>query len=390
MPKRGSKPRRRKDGLWEVRVYVEEGERLVRRSFYGKTAKEAKAKSEDFLAKFRMGLIPRRDPRTFAEFAEAWLERKARVRGASTIRAYRREVSCLLPHLGTKRLQDVRPQDVRHALDALAREGLSQRTLRKVLERARAIFKEALALELVVRDPTAGVRVEVPSRPPVGRALEPHEAEALLAAFDAWPTWEVGMALRLCLALGLRVGEALGLTWGDVDLEPAPSPSAGPGRPWGARASSPSPKPLAPGGPSPSPGPPSSACGLATGSSSRGPLPGGPSRNLGFPRGQRPPPAPQPPHPWPRPEEDHYSPGHPAPPGARPPAHLRLLPPGPGGSGGARLRAHGPRQPEHHLRHLPAPFGPRAGGLGGRPRGPDSAPQGQGVGLFSYGGKAWG
>ena len=219
MPKRGSTPRRRKDGLWEVRVYVEEGGRLVRRSFYGKTAREAKTKSEDFLAKFRMGLIPRRDPRTFAEFAQAWLERKARVRGASTIRAYRREVAYLLPYLGSKRLQDVKPQDVRHALDALAREGLSQRTLRKVLERARAIFKEALALELVVRDPTAGVRVEVPSRPPVGRALEPHEAEALLRAFDAWPTWEVGMALRLCLALGLRAGEALGLTWGDVDLE---------------------------------------------------------------------------------------------------------------------------------------------------------------------------
>jgi hypothetical protein len=48
MPKRGSKPRRRKDGLWEVRVYVEEGERLVRRSFYGKTVRRPRPKARIF------------------------------------------------------------------------------------------------------------------------------------------------------------------------------------------------------------------------------------------------------------------------------------------------------------------------------------------------------
>lgn len=219
MPKRGAKPRRHASGLWEVRVYVVEDGKRVRRSFYGKTAKEAQAKAAEYQVKHRLGLIPKRDPRTFAEFAGAWLERKARVRGPTTIRAYERELRYLLPTLGSKRLQDITPSDIRAALDALARKGLSPRSLRKVLERARAVFREALALELVARDPTAAVRVEVPSRPPVGRALEPHEVEALLAAFDAWPTWEVGMALRLCLALGLRAGEALALRWEDVDLE---------------------------------------------------------------------------------------------------------------------------------------------------------------------------
>ncbi|MGC8968348.1 MAG: tyrosine-type recombinase/integrase [Thermus sp.] len=221
MPKRGAKPRRRPDGTWEARVYVEEGGRRVRKSFYGRTAREAQAKATEFLAKHRMGLIPKRDPRTFGEFARAWLERKGLTRAPTSLRVYEREVGYLLPHLGPKQMQKITPQDVRSALDALARRGLSPRTLRKVLERARAIFKEAVALELVARDPTAAVKVEVPSRPPVGRALEPHEAEALLAAFDAWPTWEVGMALRLCLALGLRAGEALGLQWGDLDLEAA-------------------------------------------------------------------------------------------------------------------------------------------------------------------------
>jgi integrase len=220
VPAKGLKPRKRADGRWEARPYLKmEDGTLKRVSVFGKTAEEALRKAREVVTLHEKGLLPRKDPRTLQTFAQEWLDRKSRVLAPKTLANYRREVDYFLKYLGHRRLQDLKPLDIRHALDRMAAEGLGPRAIRKALTHLRALFKEALALELVARDPTAAVRLEGNPRSKVGRALEPHEAEALLAAFDAWPTWEVGMALRLCLAMGLRAGEALGLKWGDVDLE---------------------------------------------------------------------------------------------------------------------------------------------------------------------------
>ncbi len=220
MPAKGLKPRKRADGRWEARPYLRmEDGTLKRVSVFGATAEEALRKARELVALHEKGLLPRKDPRTLLAFTEAWLDRKARVLAPKTMANYRREVGYFLRHLGHKRLQDIRPLDIRQALDRMAAEGLGVRARQKALLHLRALFREALALEVVARDPTAAVRLEGGPRAKAGRSLEPHEAEALLAAFDAWPTWEVGTALRLCLALGLRAGEALGLKWGDLDLE---------------------------------------------------------------------------------------------------------------------------------------------------------------------------
>ncbi|ADW21634.1 MULTISPECIES: site-specific integrase [Thermus] len=220
MPAKGLKPRKRADGRWEARPYLRmEDGTLKRVSVFGRTAEEALRKARELVTLHEKGLLPRRDPRTLQAFAEAWLARKEKSLAAKTLANYRREVGYFLKYLGQKRLQDIRPLDIRQALDRMAAEGLGVRAQKKALLHLRALFKEALGLELVARDPTAAVRLKAERRPKAGRSLEPHEAEALLAAFDAWPTWGVGMALRLCLALGLRAGEALGLKWGDIDLE---------------------------------------------------------------------------------------------------------------------------------------------------------------------------
>lgn len=220
MPRKGSRPRRREDGRWEYRVYLREEDGGYRRvSVYGKTAEDAIRKGRELLTQHERGILPRKDPSTFGAFAESWLARKEKTLAPKTLANYRREVGYLLPYLGHKKLQSIRPLDIRQTLDALAAQGLGPRGLRKSLIHLRAIFRDALALELVHRDPTAAIRLEQPTRPKVGRALEPEEVEVLLRALDAWPTWEVGMALRLCLALGLREGETLGLKWGDIDLD---------------------------------------------------------------------------------------------------------------------------------------------------------------------------
>jgi integrase len=220
MPRKGARPRKRKDGRWEYRFYArgEDGVTLRRVSVFASSAEEALKKGRELQLKHERGLVPTKDPRTFGSFAEGWLQRKAATKAPKTLANYRREVGYWLPYLGPLKLQSIKPTDIRRALDALEARGVGPRSLKKALIHLRAIFKEALALELVFRDPTAAIRLELPSRGKAGRTVEPEEAEALIRAFDAWPCWEVGMALRLCLALGLRAGETLGLRWGDLDF----------------------------------------------------------------------------------------------------------------------------------------------------------------------------
>lgn len=220
MPRKGLKARKRKDGRWEVRPYLREPDGRYRRvSVFGKTAEEALRKARELVAQHEKGLLPTRDATTLAAFAEKWLARKRATLAPKTFINYQREMGYLLTYLGHMRLQAIKPADVREALDRMAASGLGPRAIRKALTHLRALFKEALALEIVHRDPTASIRLQAPTRRTAGRTLEPHEVAALLKALDAWPTWEVGTALRLCLAVGLRPGEALGLKWGDVDFE---------------------------------------------------------------------------------------------------------------------------------------------------------------------------
>jgi integrase len=82
-----------------------------------------------------------------------------------------------------------------------------------------AAFEEAVAYEVIHRNPVAAVKLKRGrSREKPARVLQPEEVRRLLEALDVLRT-PLALALRLMLACGLRRGEALALTWEDVDLE---------------------------------------------------------------------------------------------------------------------------------------------------------------------------
>ncbi|MGC8967996.1 MAG: tyrosine-type recombinase/integrase [Thermus sp.] len=203
--------------------------RKITRSFA--TKREAEAWRAEMALKHFRGLLTAPEALTLREWAERWLEGKAREVRPRTLALYRQELAYALPSLkdpslkdplGGLRLQAVQPAQVRAVLDALLDRGLSSRTVRKVREKLHALFEEALALELVARNPVAPVKVKAPRGGPqerAGRTLQREEAALLLRALDAHPDPRTALALRLCLACGLRKGEVLGLKWEDLDLE---------------------------------------------------------------------------------------------------------------------------------------------------------------------------
>jgi integrase len=204
----------RADGRYEVRW---RDASFQRRSSYHRTEGEARAALARIVAD-RLEGIPQPTRRyTLGAWLPIWLESMppARLRPRS-----RERYAFLLEHwrslpIASRRLPDVTPEHVGGALGAMHRAGLS------VATQASAIAVLRLALDAAVRSGHCGRNV--------ARLIDAPRAEPRPIAGPAGAELErirraiVGDPLEalwsLALYAGLRQGEALGLTWADVNTD---------------------------------------------------------------------------------------------------------------------------------------------------------------------------
>ena len=202
--------------------------RVVRVKRYALTRKEAEALLGELAGQKAKGLLAPPNRLTVRDFALDYLRRKAR-EGARprTLDLLAQELAYALPSLkdpkahdplGSLRLQAVQPAHIRGVVDGLV-ERYAPRTVRKVLGHLKALFREALHLELIPRNPAEVVRVRLPQGEKAARALEPTEVARLLEEAEKGRSRDMALLLRLFLSTGLRRGEALALQWKDLDLE---------------------------------------------------------------------------------------------------------------------------------------------------------------------------
>ncbi|MFW8625610.1 tyrosine-type recombinase/integrase [Deinococcus sp. ME38] len=204
---------------WRITVGLKPDGTPIRKTGTAPSEKEAWAAMTQAQADHMRGGVAAPDRVTLGEWLDRWLESKRPSLAAKTHHNYRKLIDLhITPALGRKRLQDVRPADLRGLYTALGAAGLTdtQRQTHNVLHGA---FSEALRLELVMRDPTAVVRPQPVKRDaqaaPVDKALTAEEVAALLPALRA-SRW--GLVFEFMLHTGLRRGEACGLKWEHVDL----------------------------------------------------------------------------------------------------------------------------------------------------------------------------
>lgn len=205
---------KRADGRWEARISLDNGKR---KSFYGKTRKEVAAKLTKALRDQQQHLPIVSERVTMAAFLTRWLDDVAHPSlRARTFESYAMIINHhLIPTLGKRRLATLTPQDVQHYMNEKRTEGLSVRTVTY----HRAVLRKALNDGL--RWGVVGRNVAALATPPKQeraerRYLTPAEARTLLAAVEGDP---LGPMVITTLGLGLRQGEALGLRWGDIDLD---------------------------------------------------------------------------------------------------------------------------------------------------------------------------
>ena len=167
-----------------------------------------------------------------ARLLEDWLDQMRGVRGASprTITAYRRDVSGYLGFLalhhggpaGRRALAEVTTSDMRAWMARERGRGLSARSLARALSAVKSFYAwladahgiEAAAVT-ATRGPKQKARLPRPVDSDAARALiitvEAQSLEPWIAARDV-------AVVTLLYGCGLRISEALGLTWSDAPL----------------------------------------------------------------------------------------------------------------------------------------------------------------------------
>jgi integrase len=152
---------------------------------------------------------------TVSSYLEDWFATNTDTWRPSTRRGYRRAIDgFLVPAFGTLRLEQLTPQAIQRWLTdhkvahgARRRITLAHATLRSALT-------DAMRLQLVSIN--AATLVKVP-RPPT-KAIAPLDLEQSWAFLVAAGKHRLGALFSVALACGLRLGEASGVRWDDVDL----------------------------------------------------------------------------------------------------------------------------------------------------------------------------
>jgi integrase len=206
-------PRKRSRPAWRVRWYDEAGRRHSRTFRRKEDADAFEAKTK--LVRRRGDLAELDAGREkLAVFMDEWWHTYARPRlAASTLAHYERlRDSHIVPRLGRHELRQLRPQLIQRFAADLAAQGVGQETIRKTLVLLQGVLERAVEWGRIQVNPVKVIRKPRQGRKRTIRALPPSTVEQLrerLRVRDA--------ALVSVLAYaGLRPGEALALTWGDI------------------------------------------------------------------------------------------------------------------------------------------------------------------------------
>ena len=214
-------------GTWAYRIDVGRdpvtGRRKQREKAGFPRARDARMAAEEALRALRRNEYVEPERVTFSKFAADWLATYEQVAKVSSVRIRRHQVGILNRYFGKLSLQFIKKKAYQDALLTMAAT-YKPATISGVHAAARMIFKKAREYELIYTDPTEFAVVPRPKRTIVDpdKNVPPYLEKAQLQAFlqaamekGLYPDYPLFVLLSYT---GLRIGEALALTWEDVDF----------------------------------------------------------------------------------------------------------------------------------------------------------------------------
>jgi len=172
-------------------------------------------------------VIHSREP--FAAFAAAWLRDAGDPSGenplsARSVALYHQMLRLHVnPVIGRRPICEIDADDIKAVIAGMKQRNLSSGYIENAFKAMRGPLNRAVARHLLPHNPISLLeRNERPKQTRKGyRVLAKTEVDALLAACEATPekakVWTALVGAGVFA--GLRIGEVLGLTWGDIDVD---------------------------------------------------------------------------------------------------------------------------------------------------------------------------
>ena len=202
-------------GRWVGTLDVElPNGRKTRRPYYGRTKTEAKKKLDAARRDKASGVIVASNVPTVEAWMAQWLDRRKRPPKPlkpNTWNGYRSKIDrYVIPALGKRRLDALRPVHIEAMYDDLRARGLQESTVRQTHAILAKALVDAVRKGLIGRNPMEGVD-------PPGTETNDREQWTLEQAYRALRA--AGDSARWWLAVfyGMRQGEVLGMQWEFVD-----------------------------------------------------------------------------------------------------------------------------------------------------------------------------
>lgn len=206
----------RPDGLWVGSISLGvHGAKRIRRVAYGKTKAEAAEKLRELQARTDAGQLPESANITVGIWLARWLVLIEPTVEFGTMMPYRIHVNKhIVPRIGGVKIQRLRPADVEGLYARLLKDGVKPPSVRKIGTTLSIAMNHAVRSRLITSNPTSGVKRPKASK----KDIEVMDGTAVTDFVAACKDERFGPLFLLILDAGLRPGEALALTWKDIDF----------------------------------------------------------------------------------------------------------------------------------------------------------------------------
>lgn len=224
----------RKDGRWYGAVqngYNENGKpKMI--TVYGKTEAEAKRKLKEKIKLINSdGLILQNNTIkniTVEEYCTNWLK-NVKVNELKPSSYDRKEITLsnqVYPSIGMLQLSQLSIDDVQQMVNQLKQKELSYSSIKKAYEAINECCKYAIIRGDLQKNPCTGVTLPKNLKHQDGdikfyteKQVESLLQQATIKYNNGKNKYRLGYGIQLLLYTGLRIGEALALTWEDVDIQ---------------------------------------------------------------------------------------------------------------------------------------------------------------------------
>lgn len=155
---------------------------------------------------------------TFGMVAEEWQERKWEDLATKTSNSYNAPYKRAMDALGDRPINEITPAEVDRIIQRMKNQGYSAKTVKAQKSMVKMIFTYAITHDPPYTMSNPAEYVQIPRGLPRKKRSAPDDA-TMQTIIDSVRTAYFGLFPFLLLYTGCRRGEALALTWGDVDFK---------------------------------------------------------------------------------------------------------------------------------------------------------------------------